>query len=64
MCWARAPAVKMYRWRSRCMRSDRLAPHSPLNCDVGLAQVKDVASYVTSSHDHDGVAEAIERFLL
>lgn len=46
------------------MRSDRLAPHSPLNCDVGLAQVKDVASYVTSSHDHDGVAEAIERFLL
>ncbi len=37
---------------------------SPLICDIWLAQVKDVASYVTSSHDRDGVAEAIERFLL
>jgi hydroxymethylpyrimidine pyrophosphatase-like HAD family hydrolase len=41
-----------------------MAPYSPLICDMWLAQVKDVASYVTSSHDHDGVAEAIERFLL
>ena len=60
-CTAEAERRLAICWGCRCSRSPAAdVPYS--RC--GAAQVLSVAEYVTSSNDDDGIAEALERWVL